>query len=479
MLNSGTAPLPILLRSTLAFLAALALLGSAPLRADDKGKEQIEKTIQAYQDTKRYHSRVVVTILQDSGRIKSTSTADYFFAFDRDNLKLLNDRTDFFMIIDQGKLSIKSEQIAGNFAKIDAPNPLTYEELLKSTSFVQNIAQPDMMYLTSVMPTIYLGGRLVDNKAWELLPPRADDPAKRPGLKAPIGNEELTYWIDPATQLITQVVRGPGPDIKGPTKLYTTYDIQIKLHNNDFPKDTFAFDAKGLTEVASIEAWLAPKPPAPAQGNPHPNPANPPAPAGNVVPPPQPVPVPGNAAAAPPADPAADEAKPIDPKNITLKTLQDKDINLVDLVRIPGTKVVVLTFWESWAKSCQQAMPKMQAVSDWMTENKTPGLYYAVNIREDSKIVKDFLAQNKLTLPVLLDTDGKASEFFIVNNLPKTIVLINGKEFKTFTGLSPNMDREIKSAIQEGLKRAAREDKAPATPPAGNTDTPVIDDSKV
>ncbi len=463
--GNRTAPRFIMARTTLCALAAAYLFTAAPLLADDKGQEQIQKTLQAYQDTKQYESHVVITVLQDSGRIKSTATADYNFTFDRDVVKLLNDRTDFFMVIDQGKLSIKSDQIPASFVRIDAPTPLTYEELLKQASFINNIAQPDLLYLTSIMPTLHLGGRIIENKTWDSLPPRADDPAKRPGIKAPIGSEELTFWIDPATQLITQVVRGPGPNVKDPTKTFTTYDIQIKIHNKDLPKDAFKFDANGLIEKPTVEAWLA----APAA-----NPAAPPAAEaapGADAPAPQAVPVPGKAAA------PAREPKSIDPKNITLKTLDDKDVKLTDL----NAKVVVLTFWESWAKSCHEAMPKMQLVSDWMTESKTPGIYYAVNIREDVKDVKTFLTQNKLTLPVLLDPEGKAGEFFVVNNLPKTVILINGKVFKAFNGLSPNMDREIKSAILDGLKRAQREEKNPSAPadPTEAPKTTPLDDSKI
>lgn len=423
-------------RLTVCLLAAAAAL---PAFADDKGKEQLEKTLQAYQDTKLYESHVVITILQDAGRVKTTEVGDYNLAFDRENLKVLSDRTDCFFVISTGNFLAKSDQVPGRFAKVDAPNPFTFEELLLTAPFAKNITQPDLLYLTSVMPTLYIAGRLIEPKNFDYLPPRADDPAKRPGIKAAIGEEELTYWIDPTSNLITQIVRTPGPNIKSPTRLITTFDIQIKTHNKDLPKTAFDFDSKGLTEKNTIDEWLAvPKPAAPAGAG---------------------------APAAPGAPAAAPEAKAIEPADITLKTLDDKDIKLASL----NGKVVVLTFWESWAKSCQQAMPKMQAISDWMTQSNIPGQYYAVNIREDVKDVQAFLKQNKLTFPVLLDTEGKASEFFIVNNLPKTVVLINGKEYKTFIGLSPNMDREIKSAVQEGLKRAQREANNPPSQPTGDS----------
>jgi thiol-disulfide isomerase/thioredoxin len=441
-------------------LCALVALGGAitsPLMADDKGKEQIEKTIQAYQDTKLYESHVVITLLQDAGRIKNTETGDYNLSFDRQQTKLLSDRTDCFMVISEGNLQVKSDQLPGKFAKVDAPNPFTFEELIKITPFAKNIVQPDLLYLTSVMPTIYIGGRIIETKAFDYLPPRADDPAKRPGIKATIGEEELTYWIDPATNLITQIVRTPGPNIKNPTKFITTYDIQIKAHNKDLPKTAFDFDAKGLTQVNGIDAWIGAPAQPNAQANAQPGAAGAPANA----------PAPGPAAGA--ANPqAAPEAKLPDPNDIVLKTLEDKDLKLTDIAG-PG-KVVVFTFWESWAKSCQQAMPKMQTVSQWITDSKISASYYAVNIREDPKDVQAFLTQNKLTLPVLLDTEGKASQYFIVNNLPKTVIIVNGKEVKSFTGLSPNMDREIKSAVQEAIKRAQRQEKNPQGAPTDPSD---------
>src|SRR5690606_516571 len=118
----------------------------------------------------------------------------------------------------------------------------------KSASFLRSGIQPDLILMTSDMPTIHIAGKLLEPENFEVVPARADDPKKRVGLTAKVGTETLTFWYDPQTYVVSQVVRdfGTAPDNGGNTTLH--FDIDVKQFNKELPKDTFAFDSKGLTQ---------------------------------------------------------------------------------------------------------------------------------------------------------------------------------------------------------------------------------------
>lgn len=410
-------------RSRTLTLAALALtlIPGASLLADEKGREEMEKLLKTYREAKAYQASAVVEVKTDMGRIKSTETADYNVSFSRNDSRLLIDRPDLYLTVDDGRMSLKSDQIPGRYAKISAPDPLTFENLIKSASFLRSGIQPDLILMTSVMPTIHIAGKLLEPENFDAVAARETDAKKRPGLSAKVGNETITFWYDPQTYLVSQITRelGEAPDSPGKTTI--TFDIDVKQFDKELPKEVFAFDSKGLTEADSIEAWIT----GPARN----------AGAGNNP----------NMQQAANVENAAPE--------IQLDTLDGKKYQLSK----DPNKVVVLDFWATWCPPCVAGLPKLQSVADWSAKEKLGVSFYPVNIEEEADEVKAFWSKHKLSMPVLMDTNGKTARAYNANSIPLTVVIVNGKIFKTFVGLSPNMERELKSTIQDALKRAERE----------------------
>jgi len=88
-------------------------------------------------------------------------------------------------------------------------------------------------------------------------------------------------------------------------------------------------------------------------------------------------------------------------------------------------KVVVLNFWATWCPPCRKEMPDLETLYQQFKEQ---GLVILAISDEDAGKVKPFIAQQKVTYPILLDPGRKLNELFQIEGIPKTFVYDrNGK----------------------------------------------------
>ena len=88
-------------------------------------------------------------------------------------------------------------------------------------------------------------------------------------------------------------------------------------------------------------------------------------------------------------------------------------------------KVVVLNFWATWCPPCRKEMPDLERL---YREFKDQGLVILAISDEDADKVRPFIAEQKVTYPVLLDPGRKVNELFQIEGIPKTFVYDrNGK----------------------------------------------------
>ena len=88
-------------------------------------------------------------------------------------------------------------------------------------------------------------------------------------------------------------------------------------------------------------------------------------------------------------------------------------------------KVVVLNFWATWCPPCRKEMPDLEALNQQFKEQ---GLVILAISDEDAGKVRPFIAQQKVTYPILLDPGRKVNELFQIEGIPKTFVYDrNGK----------------------------------------------------
>jgi peroxiredoxin len=101
--------------------------------------------------------------------------------------------------------------------------------------------------------------------------------------------------------------------------------------------------------------------------------------------------------------------------DFTLADLHGKNWNLRQLTG----KVVLVNFWATWCPPCREEMPDLQALYD---EYKDQGLVVLSISDEKAAEVSPFIAEQKISYPVLLDPGDKVRKQFTVEGIPETFV---------------------------------------------------------
>jgi len=110
----------------------------------------------------------------------------------------------------------------------------------------------------------------------------------------------------------------------------------------------------------------------------------------------------------------ADDAKR-QSADFTLADLQGKAWHLQDL----RGKVVLVNFWATWCPPCRKEMPDLDALYN---KFKDQGFVVLAISDEELSKVSPFIAERKISYPVLLDPGRKVNDAFIVEGIPKSFV---------------------------------------------------------
>lgn len=105
-------------------------------------------------------------------------------------------------------------------------------------------------------------------------------------------------------------------------------------------------------------------------------------------------------------------------------TLKDLNGEPVRLSALKG-KVVLVNFWATWCPPCREEIPSMVKLNQAMQGK--PFQMLAVSIDEGGRnAVQSFFRKGGVTLPALLDTDGKVARRYGTTGVPETFV-VDGK----------------------------------------------------
>jgi len=126
-------------------------------------------------------------------------------------------------------------------------------------------------------------------------------------------------------------------------------------------------------------------------------------------------------------------------------TLTDMQAKLWHLADLKG-RVVLVNFWATWCPPCRKEMPDLQALYD---KYKDQGFIVLAISDEEAAKVTPFLAERKISYPVLLDPGRKVNESFVVEGIPKSFVY--NREGKL---VAQSIDMRTRSQFQEMLAQA-------------------------
>ena len=117
---------------------------------------------------------------------------------------------------------------------------------------------------------------------------------------------------------------------------------------------------------------------------------------------------------------AETELRPWQGREAPALVRSDLDGKSVSLEQYRG-RVVLVNFWATWCDPCREEMPSIERLRAKMAGR--PFEVLTVNYGEAPERVAEFLKRQRLSLPVLLDTDKKAADEWQAGGLPMTFLV--------------------------------------------------------
>jgi thiol-disulfide isomerase/thioredoxin len=105
------------------------------------------------------------------------------------------------------------------------------------------------------------------------------------------------------------------------------------------------------------------------------------------------------------------------PNDFTLPLLDGENVTLSSL----KGKVVLLNFWATWCPPCREEMPSMEVLYQRYKDLEFEML--AVNLREDTNTIRQFMERNGFTFPVPLDQYGRVGSVYGIRSIPTTLII--------------------------------------------------------
>ena len=119
---------------------------------------------------------------------------------------------------------------------------------------------------------------------------------------------------------------------------------------------------------------------------------------------------------------AADKIGPVigyTAPDFTLKNLASEDMALSQVIK--EHRVTLVNFWGIWCPYCIKEIPEL--VRFYGEYHQRGVEILAVDVGDNPQKVPSFVAENKMTFPVLLDKNKKVADLYQVTGYPRTFII--------------------------------------------------------
>ncbi len=133
--------------------------------------------------------------------------------------------------------------------------------------------------------------------------------------------------------------------------------------------------------------------------------------------------------------------------DFTLKSLSGKNIKLSE----QAGNVVMLNFWASWCGPCRKEMPLMDDL--YKKYKKLGFVILGVNVEQELKLAKSFLADTPVDFPILFDASNQVSKAYDVIAMPTTVMIDrNGKVRYIHKGYKAGDEKKYKKMVKKLIR---------------------------
>jgi len=113
-------------------------------------------------------------------------------------------------------------------------------------------------------------------------------------------------------------------------------------------------------------------------------------------------------------------------------------------------RVIALDFWASWCPPCREELPKLQAIYNALRDKGF--VLLAINTHDSAEKAAAFLKEQKLQLPVAVDTEGRVAEAYHVTAFPTLILIGRDTTIEAVhRGYSPGLEVLVRSQVEKLL----------------------------
>lgn len=124
-------------------------------------------------------------------------------------------------------------------------------------------------------------------------------------------------------------------------------------------------------------------------------------------------------------------------------------------LRPDASKVVLVNLWATWCGPCRAEIPDLEAIYNQHKSENFEVIGISVDSSGTEQNVRDFVGEQKMTYPVLLDPEGKSIEVFKTSVIPTSVLVDRAGKVVWFKRGTVNPgDAEFKTALETVLKTA-------------------------